>query len=494
MNGEKWNSQLCLDLGFSYTFGSGGSQYIRSEYQQAFNHKHLINIYYDRNGTNGLMRRSTFSHHDVSLLYNYIDKRYTSHLKAYYKQFKVDHPGGITTDSLINDFGIEFTPVQKLEAASVNKASEVKWNNYINFLNDSIVGFGIKTDHHFSIKNRVYTELDLSLDSIYTMINIDSVETRDQFNLSSISNGGGVYFKRKGFYIDGQIDYLYWSYQNLSRRQDSVEINLQSQLFLELKNFELKNEFKMNFIGGFNTIRNKADLNIKFNKFKWNSSVLFVNDAPLVNQRQYFGNNVNQSWNTFKLRQLLSINSSVHVKWIPGKIETSLFGAHHVVNNNFLFNGSNWENDSLVRNYSELGLVAKIKFGVFNIHPKFTYFIDPTGFLPSMSTGARVFVKGKLFKAKKLEALIGVDARYLSGFNNRGYVPMLDTYSYGGTSTFSSEFNLDAYLALGFGQFSFYVKMENIGYFWNDQTNTVFEGYTTAPNQLQIGITWDFFN
>lgn len=491
---QKMKFSALPHLGFSYTFGGGGAQYIRSEYQQAFSHKHLLNIYYDRNGTNGLMRRSTFSHHNVSLLYNFIDKRFTTHLKANYNQFKVDHPGGLATDSLINDFGLEFSPVQKLDANSVNKSSDIEWDNFINFLNDSLTGFGIKTGHCFSIKNRVYTENDVNLDSIYAQINIDSVNTRDQFNLASISNGAGLYFKRKEFYIDGQVDYLYWSYQNLARRQDSVEINLASRLFLEFKKLEIINEFKMNIVGGFNTLDNLTQLNVKLKKIKWNSSVLVRNEAPQVFQRQYFANNSNYSWNDFKLRQRVSVRSQINISLAQDRVNGSVFGSHHIINNNFFFDGTKWSNDSLVRNFTELGVAGSLKFGVFNFHPRFTYFIDPTGFMPETSVGARIFLKGKLFKAKKLEAMIGVDARYLSDFKNNGYISRLDTYSYSSNSSFSSEFNLDAYVALGFGQFNFYVKMENIGYFWNDKTNTVFNNYTVGTNQLQIGITWDFFN
>ena len=54
--------------------------------------------------------------------------------------------------------------------------------------------------------------------------------------------------------------------------------------------------------------------------------------------------------------------------------------------------------------------------------------------------------------------------------------------------------NLSAFLGFSIGEFRFFTRMENIGYFWNDKSNEVLVGFPIQKNFIRLGLTWDFFN
>ena len=159
-----------------------------------------------------------------------------------------------------------------------------------------------------------------------------------------------------------------------------------------------------------------------------------------------------------------------------------------------MFNGLIWTNTTGKYNFTSIGVRSALEFGVFNFNPTFVY-SPGSNFLPEVQAYGRIFVKGKLFKAKKLEALVGIDVSYISSFINRLYLPAMDTYDWSSSvSSFDGMINLHAFLSLGISEFRFFVRYENIGYFWSDKTNNVISRYPVSPTRLRIGLTWDFFN
>jgi hypothetical protein len=107
----------------------------------------------------------------------------------------------------------------------------------------------------------------------------------------------------------------------------------------------------------------------------------------------------------------------------------------------------------------------------------------------------RLSVKGKLFKSKKLEAYTGVEGVWFSSANNIAFIPSMDTYIFDQTlSSYNGIVNLHAFGGFQIDEFRFYVRFENIGYFWNDVRTQLMDTYPLPSTQLRIGLTWDFFN
>lgn len=482
-------------LGFSYSIGQQGSQFLRANYTHAITNKLVLDIEYERNSGQGAIRNAGFSNDNVKLQLQRKGIRYAFQLKGAFQSYNNNHPGGLRTDSLIENFGLEFSPVYKNNAVSRNRSAEVRFKNYLNVLKDSSTMLGIVTNHVYKIRNRVYTESDDTLYAIYSAINIDSTETRDQYNLAQISNGAGVYFSSRKFYIDGLLEHTYWDYQNLGLHTDTNEVDLTSRAFLHLKFLKIENDLLFNFLGRFNEFKEKANVKYLYRGLEVNAFLRLESHAPYQLQRRYFSNGASYVTADIKNQGVFQFGANASYGFLSEKIKLSLFADLATVSNPYLFNDTNWINSTGNYNFSSFGLRSAFKFGVFNLNPTIIYSPNSINYIPDFQVYGRIFVKGKLFKAKKLEAMVGVDVSYVSKYESRVYLPTMDTYNW--TSSFNNSgnvMNLHAFLSLGISEFRFFVRYENIGYFWSDKTTQTIANYPISPARIRIGLTWDFFN
>lgn len=481
-------------LGFSYSIGQQGSQFIRANYTHAINKRLVLDIDYERNSGQGAIRNAGFSNDKVRLQLQRKGERYAFQLKGAFQSFNNNHPGGLRTDSLIEDFGLEFSPVYKSDAVSRNRAAEVRFKNYFDLLKDSATMLGFTTNHVYNIKNRIYSESD-TLYGIYPSIFIDSFQTNDQYNLAQIRNGAGAFFASRKFYIDALLEHGYWDYQNLATHIDTHEVDFTSNAFLRLNFLKLENDLKFNLLGKFNEFKEKASLQYQFRGLKLDAFLRLESVAPSVFQRKYISNGATYLTQNIKNQGVFQVGADASYGFLSDRIKLSLFANVATVSNPYLFADTAWTNSTGNFNFSSFGLKSAFKFGVFNFNPTVIYSPNSNNYIPEIQVYGRIFVKGKLFKAKKLEALVGVDASYVSAYQSRFYIPTMDTYGWTSLSENSGDImNLHAFLSLGISEFRFFIRYENIAYFWTDKTTQTIANYPISPARLRIGLTWDFFN
>lgn len=481
-------------LGFSYSIGQQGSQFLRANYTHVLNERLVLDVEYERNSGQGAIRNAGFSNDNVKLQLQRKGIRYAFQLQGAFQAYTNGHSAGLITDTLIDNFGLEFSPVYKSDAKSRNRAAEVRFKNYFDVLKDSATMLGFVTNHVYKIRNRIYTEND-SLSLIYPAVFIDSFSTRDQYNLAQISNGAGAYFSSRKFYIDALLEHSYWDYQNLGLHSDTSEIDLTSKAFLHLKFLKIENDLLFNFLGRFNEFKEKASVKYEYRGVDIGAYLRLESRAPSVFQRTYFSNNASYQTNNIKNQGVFQFGANAGYGFLNDKINLTLVADFATVSNPYLFDGTNWGNATGNYNFTSIGLKSAFKFGVFNFNPTFIYSPNSINYIPEIQAYGRIFVKGKLFKAKKLEALIGVDISYVSDYESRAYLPTMDTYTWSSTMSNSGNvMNLHAFLSLGISEFRFFVRYENIAYFWSDKTTQTIADYPISPARLRIGLTWDFFN
>jgi hypothetical protein len=490
-------------LGFAYSFGGQGSQFVRLDYSQAFSEHFLFNLKYDRNSGLGYIQNSGYSENNLRAQLQRDAKRYSFQLKASFQSWDVAHSGGVVNSTsnydVIDTLGLEFAAINKTDASSSVKLGSAFLKNYFNFSPDSLNHFGLTTHHHYTITNREYLELD-NLSAIYSSIYIDSSETRDQFNLARIRNAGGAYFSNRNsqFYLDALIEHTYWNFQNLGVNRDTNEIGFTTNARIRIKDFVLTNEARLNLIGGFNEWSEEARLKYSKGKLKVTAGLVLMNFAPDPFQRSYFANNFSYMLSSIEKQTALRVGGSLNWNVKDSVFNFSVSGDFNSLSAAYVFDGDRWRNDSL--NSFSLGSIkakAHLALGNFNIIPTLVYSFDNNGYLPSFQAYSRIYFKGRLFEAKRLEVLFGVDASYTSQFNNRVYVPAMDSYNLfvtPGTNQTNSIFNLHAFASFGIEEFRFYVRYENIGYFWSDRRNEEQFGFPISSTRLRVGLTWDFFN
>ena len=479
-------------LGFSYSFGSKGTQFLHFDYQQALSKKTLLNLNYQRNSSNGFLRNSKYSDNTFSFQLRKNNKFYSYYLESSYSSKITGLNGGVTNFENIDSQGLEFLPINNSYSKNNLKIASVKLNNYFNLLNDSIKAIGIVTKHQYEVTNRQYTD-----ENIFNKWNIDSLKTRDQYRFASIKTSSGLYLKSKKSYFDFLIQQRYWDYQNLGIHNDTSEINLTSTLKVDIKKFELKNDAVFNLIGAGGEWSNKSSISSDYNKINICASLQLEQKWPEAFQRFYFSNNYSYKLGEFKLQS--RVNSLISVRYKLNKLNFLQFSySNSILHNNYFFIDSLWRNDTLnLISINSLSVNGNIKFGFFYIQPNISLNIPSSNFLyiPKTTINTRMFIKKKMFKAKKMEGIYGVDLAWISTYNLMTYNNEIDVFTFNDTKrVFNSMTNLSAFLGFSLGEFRFFTRMENIGYFWNDKSNQVLVGFPIQKNFIRLGLTWDFFN
>lgn len=481
-------------IGFSYSFGSRGTQFLHYDYQQAFSRKTLINVDGQRISSAGFLRNSKFNDNALNLQLRHYDKFYSFVLEGSYLTKKISLSDGITDDTYLDIQGLNFLPVSKNDALDSIKLANAKISNYFNFLVDSAHAIGLVTKHQYQMEGRVYRENEYIPPVTWY---IDSMETRDQYRLAGIYNSFGFYTKTKRMYFDVLVQHRYWDFQNLAIHHDTNELNFTSSLRFNHKYFFLTNELNFNSIGAGGEWLNKSSVSTSIGKIQLNGSLQIEQKLPEPIQRFYFSNYYNYSLAEYKLQSRVFTNISVYYT-VSSKSFIQVNYMNSILHNNYFFIDSLWRNDTLnTISINSLSVSGSMNYKIVYLIPKVTFNIPTSNFsyLPNTSINARVFVKKKMFKAKKMEGITGLDISWISSYNLLDYNTPMDVFIFNSTTQkFHSMMNLSAFLGFTIDDFRFYARMENIGYFWNDKHNQVLIGYPIQKNFLRLGITWDFFN
>ena len=248
--------------------------------------------------------------------------------------------------------------------------------------------------------------------------------------------------------------------------------------------------------GRFNELSNVLSANYKLSdKGRIVGGMLYSDEAPTIEQRNYFSNHADINLEGIEKQQLLRLNAGGDYSFNEGQYRVMISADYTSISNLYEFDGNSWTPNQLNISFTSISARAKMNWGVFNLHPSIIYSTDAKGYLPEIQTYGRMYVKGKLFKAKKLEAMIGVDVAYISNFRTRTYISFMDTYDWNQNSTeFGGSENLHAFISLGIQEFRFFFRYENIAYFWRDVRSPVVSNYPIAQQRMRIGLTWDFYN
>lgn len=481
-------------IGFSYSFGAKGTQFLHYDYQQAFSRKTLINIEGKRISSAGFLRNSNFNDNLVSLQLRHYDRIYSMVLEGSYSSKKISLSGGITDDSNLDIQGLDFLPVAKADALDSIKLANVKLSNYFNFLADSSNAIGLVTKHQYQVESRVYLENEYIPMPLW---NIDSMETRDQYRLASVRNSAGFYSKAKRLYIDALVQHRYWDFQNLSIHHDTNELNFTSKLRFDHKVFLLNNDLALNIIGAGGEWSNKSSIRTNYRKIKLIGSLEIEQKLPEPFQRFYFSNYHEYNLSKYELQSRLFTNITASYT-VSSKISIQLNYSNSILHNNYFFIDTTWRNDTLTTiAINSFSVSGSTHFKFIYLLPKITFNLPTANFnyLPSTSINARLFIKKRMFKAQKMEGIVGVDASWISSYNLLNYNTPIDVFVFNtSTQQFNAMSNLSVFFGFAIDEFRFYARMENIGYFWNDKHNQVLTGYPIQKNFLRLGITWDFFN
>ena len=487
-------------IGFGYSFGALATQKLDFDYEQAFKNGFLINSSIHNFKTDGFFRNTNAQNNRYELALARNGKLHSFQLLANSLKVERNWNGGTQNDTLTSSFSPDLIPVRKENAQSVYKNSSIQLLNKISLFQDPNKQIGISSVNSYERFKRFYSEQD-SISSLYSSVNIDSSKTNDSLLQHSLNNNLGLYYKSERLTLESGMSSSYWNYRAFEYRNDTLEIGIYTQTNLKFSKFKFVQKGNFNLLGAANGFHNSMRLQGDLFGFDFNITHQVFNELPLVFQRYFYSNNV--AYKTANLEKQWFQDFTTQISRSLGKQTFKLVYELGQFDKIYQFESQQqiWRNDlnSSKGNYQQISLKSELNWRWLNCHLnyQFTAIDEDKRFIPKHLLDSRLFVKGGIFKAKKLKALAGIDFILTSSYKRLNFIPQMTIFDleYSSVNPISSGFmNLAAFASFEVETFRLFVRMDNLAYFWQNRQIELVNGYAFPSTQLKIGITWDFWN
>ena len=484
-------------LGFMYSFGSGGLQYLHTHYQQTFRGNIHLNMHYNRQVSTTLYKQSDFNSDAFTISLSRYGKSWNHLIEGSTTNLTRSLNGGVVNDDkMLTEYGIEFAPIVKSSSVDSSKRYILHHQSVWNFFKqDSLrsIQTGFVFNNHFRVDRRVFKETD-SISKIYPFF-YNAKETRDLSQLSFLENGIGYFVKTTNSNSEIGINRVYWIYKtNALQIKNAVNVTLNSQW--QLGKTLLNYSAMQNLVGQGGQFSHTFVFKYKQERGIHNFVVGMSQLVPDPFQRVYFGNTI--AWNMPKIDKqgILSFLYSYAGK---GSGQLNLKVGYKQMNNTYFLINDQWRNDTLM-NVQQLYFSASysLRTGKFYLQPRITinHLNNKSQLLPKYDVRTRVFWKSKINNKEKYEVIIGLDVYAKSTYSLISFDNQLSAFMIANSSNkmYTSVVQLDAFIGVAIDEMRFYFKYENIDNTWNPKYNRIVQGYPVMPKILRIGLTWDFLN
>ena len=487
-------------VGFSYLFGSQGSQSLSLNYQQAFKKGFLLNLQIGTDKTNGFFRNSSFSKSSYAFQLARNKKHHSFLLEVFSAKELREWNGGVVSDSQAVNFSPDLLPVKKNDASSLFINSKICLTNTFSLFSDSSRVFGLEIKQYYENIKRTYLE-NYSIVNSYDSIYFDSTQTNDVYALKTFENQVGIFYKSPFLEFSTHAVLRNWSYDNFNIKSDTTEFDINEQIQFKNKFFQISNSSSYNLYGAKNALSIFSEVKIVFSGFKFAVNHSFQRSLPLVFQRYYSSNNVFYKLENFELQTHQKLKFAVSK--LMGKQLFLLDYSLISFNQNYFFNTnvSKWQRDLAISSalIQQAKISSELHFSIFHIYPSYTFTrMDKSiNFLPQHTFETRFLIKGGIFKAKKLKGMLGFDFIALSSYKSLTFNPQMGIFDF--TVLSQTAFNsgmLNAGVFSGFevDKFRFFLRWDNLAYLWANRMQTFIIGSPMPSTQIKIGLTWDFWN
>ena len=487
-------------VGFSYLFGTQGTQLLGLKYQQAFIKGFLLNAQIGTDKTDGFFRNTGFSKSSYAFQLARNSKRHSFLLEARSAKELREWNGGVVSDSQALIFSPELLPVNKNDASSLLKNSKVCLTNSFSLFTDSLHVFGLEIKQFYENIKRTYLE-NYSIVNNYDSIYFDSTQTSDAYTLKTFENQLGIFYKTPSLEFSTHAVIRNWSYANFDIKSDTTEFDINEQFQFKNKFFQLSNSSSLNLYGAKNTFRSFSEVNSIFSGYKIAVNHTFIRSLPLVFQRYYSSNNVFYKLENFELQTHQKLKFAISKAL--GKKFFSFDYSLISFKQNYFFNTSvsKWQRDLAISSaiIQQAKISSELHFSIFHIYPSYTFTrMDKSiNFLPQHTFETRFLIKGGIFKAKKLKGMLGFDFIALSSYKSLMFNPQMGIYDFtvlSQTNMNSGMLNAGVFSGFEVDKFRFFLRWDNLAYLWANRMQTFIIGSPLPSTQIKIGITWDFWN
>jgi hypothetical protein len=348
---------------------------------------------------------------------------------------------------------------------------------------------------NFHSKNRRFRETG-DLASQYDSIYVDSFETNDHLQISSQTNELGFFTARSNWkFTIGALE-NFWNYRNGLFYRDTFELDLVESFNYKSNKFFLNQKFNFNFLGRGQSWKNEISAEKKWMKSTIKVNWKLENSLPELFQRHYFSNTVKYQLSLYELQFKNKLDVAYTFQlW---NNDFSVKAGHIYLKKPYFFNGITWSNSQIDEiNSLNVSFKTDLNYKSFTFSPSYSFYTLPATwrFYPTHLVKFRMTTVRGVLKKRKLTSYFGVEPQFISGFNPLLIFPSMDVFILNSNQIEQKPY-LDLAVFAGFELkgFKFFAKAENLGYFWNNRMLQLAQGYPIPPMQIQIGITWDFWN
>jgi hypothetical protein len=487
-------------VGFSYLFGTQGSQLLGLNYQQSFKKGFLLNARIGTDKTDGFFRNTAFSKSSYDFQLARKSNRHSFLLEVLSGKELREWNGGVVSDSQAVNFSPDLLPVKKNDASSLFKNSKICLTNAVSLLSDSSRAFGLEIKQYYENIKRTYLE-NYSIVNSYDSIYFDSTQTNDIYTLRTFENQVGIFYKTSFIEFSSHAVLRNWSYENFEIKSDTTEFDLNGRIQFNNKFVKFTNSASYNLYGAKNTLSIFSEAISLFSGYKIAVSHLFQRSLPRVFQRYYSSNNVFYKLENFELQTHQKLKFAV-----SKSIRKQVFSLDYALvsfKQNYFFNTSvsEWKSDLDISSalIQQAKISSEFHFSVFHIYPSYTFtkMDESINFLPQHTFETRFLIKGGVFKVKKLKGMLGFDLIALSSYKSLMFNPQMGIYDFtflNQTNMNSGMLNAGVFTGFEVDKFRFYIRWDNLAYLWANRMQTFVIGSPMPSTQIKIGITWDFWN
>jgi hypothetical protein len=482
-------------LGFAYAFGTQGSQHMKFSYAQAFNHGLLLNVYYQGHGSNGYLRNNAWKQRNYRFDLAKISKRYQSKLSLEGLVDNRQFAGGVQVDSTAGSFPLSLLPVRKDSCSANWRIQRISWYQSLNFLSDSIRFMGVQLRNSITSKRKVYGEED-TLAGLYQSIYFDSSATLDRYEYVTTRNQAGIGFSKQKFSISASALAEYWRMRMAGYQHDTLELGLVGAVSFRVNQWKAHAQVEQNFIGGFGASRVSLGVEGKFHyQHLFRINMIAGTIAPDVIQRFYYGNTLQYQQGSPTLQRIVQLNARLKGSMMGIDYEFQVRGL--LTNGVYQFNGSVWDpsaENSSRRMLEGVVYLSKTIRG-FSFSPSVRYLALKNSIFPTLITGASVGYNGYITKTKNLFLFSKIAYQYYNRYVPLSIDPQLFHVQLAPlNSTGFSYHNLSATVGFKVKTFRFFISGSNLGSFWMNQSQPLYDHYPIPSWQLNVGLIWEFWN
>jgi len=482
-------------LGFAYAFGTQGSQHMKFSYAQAFNHGLLLNVYYQGHGSNGYLRNNAWKQRNYRFDLAKISKRYQSKLSLEGLVDNRQFAGGVQVDSTAGSFPLSLLPVRKDSCSANWRIQRISWYQSLNFLSDSIRFMGVQLRNSITSMRKVYGEED-TLAGLYQSIYFDSSATLDRYEYVTTRNQVGIGFSKQKFSISASALAEYWRMRMAGYQHDTLELGLVGAVSFRVNQWKAHAQVEQNFIGGFGASRVSLGVEGKFHyQHLFRVNMIAGTIAPDVIQRFYYGNTLQYQQGSPTLQRIVQLNARLKGSMMGIDYEFQVRGL--LTNGVYQFNGSVWDpsaENSSRRMLEGVVCLSKTIRG-FSFSPSVRYLALKNSIFPTLITGASVGYNGYITKTKNLFLFSKIAYQYYNRYVPLSIDPQLFHVQLAPlNSTGFSYHNLSATVGFKVKTFRFFISGSNLGSFWMNQSQPLYDHYPIPSWQLNVGLIWEFWN